>query len=168
MNIGESNKISFARKTGIAVLLVLGLLQSMGYILNIPALRGIGLAMVASPLPLVFSSFRGLETFSSDFKLSVITQSGRTIETELGPKNYGLLEGPYNRRNVYGAVAAYGAKLTEGNEPKLVHAVLKYGFCSGPLLKPLQLTEPIKHAQLRVINRFSAEPLDSTLEVQCD
>lgn len=155
------------RTASILALLLVGLLQPIGYLLGIPALRGLGMAFVASPLPLVFSHFRELETFSSDFNVRVKTAEGGVIEAALTPKTYSLLTGPYNRRNVYGAIAAYGPKLTEGNEPKLVHAVLNYGFCQGPLLKPLGIHEKITSAEVTVINRFSATPLHSVLETQC-
>lgn len=156
------------RKVGIALLLLVGLLQPLGQLAGWRVLKGLGMVLVASPLPLVFSHFRGLETFSSEFTLQVTTRSGRVVATRLTPKNYALLGGPYNRRNVYGAVAAYGVKLTEGSEPDLVRGVLTYGFCKGPLLEPLALAEPVRSARIHVVNRYSVPPVDATLEVRCD
>lgn len=155
------------RKVGIWALVSVGLLQSIGYVFGIPGLRGLGLAFVASPLPLVFSHFRGLETFSSQFEVKLQAQNGEVFKTQLGPKNYARLGGPYNRRNVYGAVAAFGPKLTEGNEPQVVQSVLKYGFCDGPLLKTLGFSEKVKTAQIQVRNSAGRIPSESTLEVEC-
>jgi hypothetical protein len=150
------------------LLVTLGLMQSIGWILGVPAIRGLGTATAASPLPLVFSHFRGLETYSSDFRVEVVTDTGETVSEPLTPVAYSRLDGPYNRRNVYGAVAAYGIRLTEGNEPSLVRAVLEHGFCRGPLLGPLGLADRrVRSARLLVTNRFSKPPAEGMLEVTC-
>lgn len=146
---------------------MVGFLQIMG--MSIPGLsplRSLGLATTAAPLPLVFSHFRGLETFSSVFTVRVFDISGSVIEQKLDPKSYGKLTGPYNRRNVYGAVVAYGPKLVEENEKKLVQNVLAFGFCqNGPLAQTLGLNSSISKAEILVAN--SVTPLQSTLEVSC-
>ncbi len=149
------------------LLIAVGLLQSLSYLLGVPALRGVGAALVASPLPLVFSHFRGLETFSSTFEAELTTRSGQRIVRNLDPSTYSLLTGPYNRRNVYGAVAAYGPALTEPHELKLRDAVMNYGFCKGPLAQTLGVDEPLASARLHVTNPYGREKIDSAWEVQC-
>jgi hypothetical protein len=156
------------KQIGTYLLLAVGSLQCVGYILGIPQMRALGMAWVASPLPLVFSHYKGLETFSSRFSLSFTTDDGVTVERTLDPQTYGRLGGPYNRRNVYGAVAAYGPKLTEENQKKLVSSVLKYGFCNGPLAKAADISRRVRSGELHVHNPYSSEELDSTLRTECE
>jgi len=50
------------------------------------------------------------------------------------PELYGRLRGPYNRRNVYGAVLAGGPVVP----PPLREPVIQYALCDGaPLLREL-------------------------------
>src|SRR5262249_23441171 len=95
-------------------LLVIGLVQMTGDLVqtyvNQPvgkAIRGIGAATLASPAPKVFSKAsneRGsIETYSTRFFLFWNDSTGQRHELELTPELYGRLQGPYNRRNVYGA-----------------------------------------------------------------
>jgi len=151
------------------LLIGLGLLQSIGYIFSVPLIRGLGAASVASPLPLVFSHFRGLETFSSKFHLKLTLDTNETKEFELTPELYDKFPGPYNRRNVYGAVVAYGTELKEHNERELVHYVLSYAFCNPAILaKSLGVEAKIKHAVIDVVNPVSQQGnYHETLEVPC-
>lgn len=66
-----------------------------------------------APAMMVFTAQNGYETYSSVFELTVHYIDGRTITTELNPSNYSGLRGPYNRRNVYGALIAYGPVLVK-------------------------------------------------------
>jgi hypothetical protein len=59
-------------------LLALGILQMAGDVLRLPALKGIGAATDASPAPKVFSSVRGLETFSTRFEIEWTDTNGGT------------------------------------------------------------------------------------------
>lgn len=125
----------------LAVLLVLciGSLQLVGYILHIDALRKLGQLSAASPLPLVFSHFRGLETFSPRFAVVVTTPSGSTQHIPITSENYAKIGGPYNRRNVYGVAFAFGAVLDRPHEKALVDGVLRHGFCpNGPIRSLLE------------------------------
>jgi len=93
----------------IAVFLVLiGTLQMVGDLLNVPAIKGIASATLLAPAPKVFSSASGLETFSSQFFVEWKDKKGSYHTLKLGSHNYARLKGPYNRRNVYGALLAYG------------------------------------------------------------
>jgi hypothetical protein len=133
------------------IVLAIGSLQSIGFVTGIDALRQAGQLTAASPLPLVFSSFRGLETFSSRFSLKATTAGGATIESAITPREYGQFGGAYNRRNVYGAAISYGPRLTEGNEPRLLQSVLNYAYCSGgPLARLLPTTESLRHVDVFV------------------
>src|SRR5258707_9689532 len=85
-----------------------GLMQIAVVLLRIPVLQGIGAATGASPAPKVFTSIRGMEAFSTRFFLEWKDRQGVAHELQLTPAIHQRLAGPYNRRNVYGAVLAAG------------------------------------------------------------
>jgi hypothetical protein len=94
-----------------ALLLVVGSLQMVGDLCGLPALKGLGAATVASPAPRVFSAVSGLETYSTRFFVEWQDAVGKAHSLELTPEVAARIRGPYNRRNVYGAVLAYGPVL---------------------------------------------------------
>jgi hypothetical protein len=112
-----------ARDLAALALLVVGLLQMAGDAFGVPALRALGAATVASPLPKVFSDVRGLEPFASRFTLSWVTAGGERVERPLTPAVYAGVRGPYNRRNVYGAALSYA--------PRLPALLWRQVFCFG-------------------------------------
>jgi hypothetical protein len=121
------------------LLLAIGSLQLIGYGLGISAMRKIGHLSAASPLPLVFSHFRGLETFSPRFSILAESDSGERREIPITPEVYSNLGGSYNRRNMYGAVFAFGAVLNQPVEYVMVNSVLSYSLCpTGPLRQLLE------------------------------
>src|SRR3546814_880808 len=93
------------------ILLGVGSLSMAGNLFDLAPLRGVGLATAMSPAPKVFSAVRGLETYSTRFFLEWNTVDGEAVSVELTPEINANLRGPYNRRNVYGAVLAYGPVL---------------------------------------------------------
>jgi hypothetical protein len=112
-----------------------GLLQAFGHLTGLKAVKGLGAALVSSPLPLVFTEVRGVETFASDFTLEYRSGGDTLHSMPIGPREYGRLGGPYNWRNVYGAAISYGPILPE----PLWKAVLTQGFCAeGPLARALE------------------------------
>ena len=107
---------------------VIGCVQMLGYATGSRALRGIGAATAASPLPKVFSDVDGLETFASEFTIRYRDARGTIGETRITPKLYGRLAGPYNRRNVYGAALSYAPRLPRSLwEPVFCHGVGRHG-----------------------------------------
>ena len=119
-------------------LLGVGLLQMAGDVVmqvtGSPALKGIAAATAASPAPKVFCSQGGLETFSSRFFLNYNAADGSEVTLPLTPEVYGRLDGPYKRRNVYGAALSYGPALP----PELSGPVIRYGLRGdAPLLREL-------------------------------
>jgi hypothetical protein len=115
-------------------LLIVGLSQMAGDLLRVDALKGIGAATAASPAPKVFSAVRGLETFSTRFFLKWTGANGKANTLELTPQIYARLRGPYKRRNVYGAVLAYGPVLPPG----LRDPVMRYALTGeAPLLREI-------------------------------
>ena len=141
-------------------LLVVGLLQMAGDLLGLDALKGLGAATAASPAPKVFSAVRGLETYSARLSLEWVDAAGRAHALALTPEVYARLGGPYNRRNVYGAVVAYGPVLvTDPRSRPMFEAVAARALCGeAPLLRELGIDPAVVsgHVRLRV------EPLPGT------
>ncbi|AYV86672.1 MAG: desaturase [Sylvanvirus sp.] len=66
----NTNGIRYNRWTFCALgLIFISLAQTIGYCFEFPLLKGFGFATVASPLPLVFSVYNGVETFSTRMEL---------------------------------------------------------------------------------------------------
>jgi hypothetical protein len=143
-----------------AVLLALGLLQMAGDLLGQPGLKGLGATLAASPAPRVFTSVRGLETFSTRFALEWRGRDGADHRLEPTPEMYGRIRGPYNRRNVYGAALSYGPVLaTDPRTRPMLEAALSYSLCGdAPLLRELGIDPADIQGPVRI--RF--EPLPGT------
>jgi hypothetical protein len=133
-------------KKAAPALLALGLLQMAGDLIEqagLPAvgrpLKGIGAATTASPAPKVFSAVRGLETYSTRFYVEWTDRRGGAHVLPITPELYGRIEGPYNRRNVYGAALAYGPVLaTNERTAPMFEAVVRHALCGdAPLLREL-------------------------------
>jgi hypothetical protein len=155
----------------IAPLLVLaiGSLQLIGYGLGVSAIRKLGQLSAASPLPLVFSHFRGLETFSPRFSIVAESDHGERREIPITPAVYSKLDGSYNRRNMYGAVFAFGAVLNHPAEYAMVNSVLSYSLCpNGPLRHLLEQERLVNtHEKLTIVIRPKHGASPTHLEVRC-
>lgn len=121
------------------LLLVVGCLQMLGDVTGVSAIKGIGAATAMSPAPRVFSSVKGLETYSTRFWIEWTNQGGESFSLELTPQMYARLRGPYNRRNVYGAALAYGPVLAgDPIAAPMLGSVLEYGLLGdAPILREL-------------------------------
>jgi len=144
-------------KAGVA-LLVLGLLQMTGDVLRIPALKAVGAATVASPAPRVFSSVRGLETFSTRFFIEWTDHERAEHSLEVTPEVNSRLTGPYNRRNVFGAVLSYGpVMLSDPHVGPMFEAAARYALCgNAPLLRELGVPQRDVAGSVRI--RFEPRP----------
>jgi hypothetical protein len=149
------------------VLLVVGLMQMTGDLLGLPWLKGLAAATAASPAPKVFSAVRGYETYSTRFVLELTDASGAQTSVPLTGELYARLRGPYNRRNVYGAVLSYGPVLPEA----LRAPVMRHALCGGaPLLEELGLgAQGAKGARVRYEMRPGTDlaGLPTVLEPGC-
>ena len=123
------------------LLLGIGLLQMAAAALGLARLQGAALATGASPAPKVFSSARGLETFSSTFQLEWVDRAGAQHVLALTPERYAQVAGPYARRNAYGAAVAYGPALAVDPAARpMLEALLRHALCGeAPLLRELGL-----------------------------
>ncbi len=139
------------RAVAIAALLVLGLAQMTGDVLGWRALRGLAAATAASPAPKVFSAVNGLETYSTVFSIEWTDAAGTEQSLELTPEVYARLRGPYNRRNAFGAIVAYGPVLsTDPLTRPMFEQVARYALCGdAPLLRELGIT-PAGPARVRL------------------
>jgi len=160
---------------GAIFLVVLGLLQMTGDLLEkvvyAPVgrvLKGLGAATAAAPAPKVFSSVRGLETYSTRFFIEWTDRAGVEQSLLLTPEIYARLQGPYNRRNVYGAALAYGPVLPD----ELREPVMRYALCGqAPLLRELGIDPDSIAGRVRI--RYEARPgtdlgdLPHILEAPC-
>lgn len=149
-------------------LVALGFVQSVGFLFDVSALRGLGQVTAASPLPFVFSSFRGLETFAQDFSVRLTRDDGTTATHVITPELYAKLDGPYNRRNTYGAVMSYGPALTEPKERQWVKDVIGYGLCGrGPLAQKFGEQSPIVAVAVEVKSKTKGHEKSTILEIPC-
>jgi hypothetical protein len=133
------------------VLLVVGLSQMTGDLLRLPALKAIGAATGASPAPKVFTATRGMEAYSTRFYLTWTDRLGVARELRLTPEIYQRLAGPYNRRNIYGAVLAGGPVMaTDERLIRMYRSVSEYAMCGRAALlrelgiDPAEVVGPIR------------------------
>lgn len=156
-------------------LLVVGLMQMTGDVFGVGWLKALGAATCASPAPKVFSAVRGLETYSTRFALEWDDNDGMRRSLPITSEIYSRLHGPYNRRNIYGAVLAYGPVLaTDERARPMFEAVSAYALCGdAPLLKELGIDASARGGASRVRVRYepvggaSMENLPRVLEVAC-
>ena len=157
------------RKPVIA-LLALGMLQMTADLLHLWALKGVAAATAASPAPKVFSSVRGLETYSSRFFVEWTDESGVFHSIKIRPETTAGLRGPYNRRNVYGAVLAYGPVLhSDPSVRPMFESISRYALCGdAPLLRELGIpvTEIRGTPRIRVETRPGTQGSDLPLEYE--
>lgn len=148
------------------LVLSIGLLQIAGYISGITTIRGLGMASCSSPLPIVFTEVKGVETFASDFFIRYTDKEGVTKQLQITPELYSKLKGPYNRRNIYGAAISYGPILKK----ELWLSVLNYGICNRILLEEMGLpltAEEANNCEIFIKTR-TAEKNDSwALKPEC-
>jgi hypothetical protein len=139
-------------KAGAVLLAVVGLAQMTGDLTGNASLRGLGAATGASPAPKVFSAVDGLETYSTRFHLEWTTRDGRDQSLRLTPEVNARLQGPYNRRNIYGAVLAYGPVLvTDDRTRAMFVSVARHALCGdAPILRELGIDPTAMDGRVRI------------------
>ncbi|MGE9270652.1 MAG: hypothetical protein ACQKBU_07595 [Verrucomicrobiales bacterium] len=95
------------------LVLIIGSTQMIGDLTGSKLLRGIGLSSGLAPFPKVFCSSDGYEAFAASFQIEGVQPDGSHWSCLIDPHRYALLDGPYYRRNVYGATLAFAPKLPE-------------------------------------------------------
>lgn len=144
-----------------ALLVCIGLMQSLGHLSGHKMMKNLGLITVASPLPIVFTQQKGfLETFALEFTL-VYESENKVKRMKITPEIYAQLDKPYYYRNVLGAAISYGPILPKA----LVDSVLEYAFISpGVLSLAFDLGE-IKNASLELHSKTKNEHKDYILSI---
>lgn len=150
------------------LVLLIGSLSMLGTVTKLDPVKGIGFMTTASPLPLVFSKFRDVENFSSDYYMDIKFKNGEQTSFKVTPEMYERAQGPYNRRNPYGAVLAYGPMLTKPNELILRDKVMQYSACGqGSFMREIGIDQPIEHINVTVKSKTVAKPVWN-FEVNCN
>lgn len=138
------------------VILAFGLSAMVGELLNMSTLKGVGLASCASPYTKVFSQATAsdngapFETFAASFILHYTASDGVAHELNITPDLYQKLKGPYQRRNVYGAILAYGPALSKNVQQR----TFDYAINSpGYLRKELNIPESASRIRVEMISQ---------------
>ncbi len=150
-------------------LLGVGLLAMVGDLAGLDELYALGMASHASPAPRVFTERAGLEGFSAGFLLEWDEEDG-AHSLELTPAVYARMEGPYNRRNVYGAALAGGPFLSGHEQLGALHAaVVEYAFCETDVLAELGANASSKDGIRLVVSPRTGTETDLPLhlEISC-
>lgn len=152
----------------ITVLFCLGILNLFGVILDSPTMKGIAIVSTASPLPFVFSAYNGIETFSTKLDMDIIFENNTQINVPIDHKLYGGLKGPYNRRNVIGAIFSHGPFFKDEKLIRIKEQVLDWSFCKGFLLDEFNINAKIKKATINVHSKTKGnENKFWQMEVNC-
>jgi len=159
-------------RKSVALLLALGLLQMAADLLHAPRIKAVAAATAASPAPKVFSAVNGLETYSTTFYLEWTDRTGNFHSVPVTPERSSGLRGPYNRRNVFGAVLAYGPVMqTDPALRPMFESVARFALCgTAPMLRELRV-DPTQVGALRVrlVPRAGSKTgnMPLTLEAPC-
>jgi hypothetical protein len=123
------------------LLCTVGCLQMFGDVLKLPAVKALGAAVAASPAPKVFTAQDGFETYASRFFVEWEDLDGVRHSHEITPENYAGVQGPYNRRNTYGAAVSYAPVLAaRPRTAPMLAAVTRHALCGeAPLTRELGL-----------------------------
>jgi hypothetical protein len=135
------------------LLIALGCLTMLGDVLGLGPVKALGLATAASPAPKVFTAQDGFETYANRFFIDWTGADGAQHSLEITPAVYAGVAGPYNRRNVYGAVVSYGPVLDASPIGRpMFRSVLERAFCrSDPLTAELGIpTDASRHGPVRI------------------
>jgi len=144
------------------LLVFLGFFQMAGFVAQNHKLKGLGLLTVASPLPIVFTEVKGIETFAHDFYLEFENEAGKKESFLITPHLYKKFRAPYNYRNVVGAAISYGPLLPE----PVWRSVLEFVFLNpGTLAKSLGLHPPLKNARIHLKTKTQGRDDSWTLNI---
>lgn len=144
-------------------IVIIGLLQIIGYLSKIKVIKNLGVVTCASPLPIVFTEVKGIETFASDFYFQWNKDNGSKEEVKVTPFLYSKLKGPYNRRNIFGAAIAYGPVLPK----EIWEPILNYGLCNDILINELELPIEKNSFSLFIKTRTKGRNNEWTLKTDC-
>jgi len=145
------------------LIIAIGLLQVTGYLLDVKIIRGLSQSFGSSPLPIVFTEVKGVETFASDFFIHFTDSTGTEQERQITPAMYSKLKGPYNRRNIYGAAISYGSILKK----ELLEPVLHYALCRKVLVEEMGLPVSANNYSIRIKTKTAGRNDEWILTPEC-
>lgn len=149
-------------------LVLWGAINSAAFIAHNSSFKEVGFVTVSSPLPLVFSSYNGVETFVTVFASSIKYRNGTEINVMLDTHRYNLLKGSYNRKNVYGAIFSHGPFFNNDALIKIRQDILHYAICNpGKLLDEFDLSGSVREFHVYVLNRHDGYQKVGELNVVC-
>ena len=115
-----------------AFLIFLATIKVFADVFNFEKISALAAIINVAPAMKVFTAHKGYETYSSKFTLETRHTDGQVIATKINSKTYAGLKGPYNRRNVYGALIAYGPYLTnKPNTHDMWYVMASNAFCGN-------------------------------------
>lgn len=138
------------------ILLITGCISTFGLTINSHTVKYIGFISGSSPLPLVFSAYNGVETFSTEISLHGRFKDGEELNLTMTRELYAKLKGPYNRRNMYGVMFSHGPFFTDPQLVQMRDEVLKHSMCaipgrkSGHLIKEFGYDQELSHAIIKI------------------
>lgn len=146
------------------LLLLIGLLQIIGHAIGVKAIKGLGAVTTASPLPLVFTAVKGIETYTLKFKLEYTTEDQKTRTMDITPEVYSKFNGPYNRRNIYGAAFSYAPILPD----TLRNSVFQNAFCGPCFLKnDLDIKGAVQNVKIYIYSKTERKQAPWIYQVTC-
>ncbi len=142
-------------------------------IFELPRLSAAAAVTNMAPAMKVFTAHRGYETYSAAFALELRFANGETAAIRLDPESYAGLRGPYNRRNVYGALIAYGPLLVANPATRpMWREMAANAFCGeSPIFAELGIdkTSALSGATIRYLGQVKKDRgYAAQLEVSCE
>src|SRR5690606_12625319 len=139
------------------------------YLTGQEKIKGLGAVSVSAPLPIVFSTVNGLETFPQEFVIALESESGETYYEKVTAENYSAFKAPYNLRNVYGFSMAYGPAVTDAKMLMARDQILDFAFCSdvSSMRKVFPHITQVKNWKIDVTSRALANQRTLLLEGTC-
>lgn len=130
--------------------------------------KEIGFVTVSSPLPLVFSSYNGIQTFATAFDVTITYENGTKTKAMLDSDHYNMMDGSYNRRNVYGAIFSHGPFFDSDALIKIRQEILHYAICSpGKLMNEFGFLGVVKKLHVDVLDRYDGNRIIGELNMVC-
>lgn len=153
----------------ISLLFLLGAMNMIALIFNNETAKGVAIISTASPLPFVFSAYQGIETFSTKFEMDIMLKNGTSQLIPVDHKLCGGLKGPYNRRNVIGAVFSHGPFFKDEKMILIRDQIFDWGFCKGHLMQEFGIDEPVDKVTINIKSKtIGNEDKQWTMYVNCD
>jgi hypothetical protein len=101
----------------------------------------------------VFYAYNGIESYSTAFNVQIQYNNGTLIDTKLDAERYKLLDGTYNRKNIYGAVFSQGPFFDNEKLIKIRQGILDYAVCDpGAIVKEFGVPGDVKSISENSVN----------------